>query len=118
MFLNISTNWKNTTVNNFKYFTSKLTTLSKITYGSTIFSKRTTQNNDIYEETTIINRDKQMIGEVEPRVLFDKYNGKLSSLLTHNKELVYSGRDRAAKLLCIQQISPWTNAENEIFEIK
>ena len=83
-------------------------------YGSTIFSTRTTQNYDSYKTTTIIYRDEQMIGEVEPRVLFEQYDEKESSLLTHNQELVRSGRNRAAKLLCIQQISHWTSAENEI----
>ena len=56
-----------------------------------------------------------MIGEVEPRVLFEQYDEEESSLLTHNQELPCSGRDRAAKLLCIQQISHWTSAANEIF---
>ena len=56
-----------------------------------------------------------MIGEVEPLVLFEQYDEEESSLLTHNQELVRSGRDRAAKLLCIQQISHWTSAEYEIF---
>ena len=79
MFLNISTNWKNITVKNFKKFTSKLTTLSKMTYESTIVSTRTTQSYDIYNETTIINRDEQLIGEVEPSVLFEQYNEKESS---------------------------------------
>ena len=36
--------------------------------------------------------------------------------MTHNQEFVRSGRDRDAKLLCIQQISHWTSAENEIFQ--
>ena len=86
-----------------------------MTYGSTNFSTRTTQNYNSYKETTIIYRDEQMIGEVEPRVLFEQYDEQESSLLTHNQELVRYGRDRAAKLLCIQQISNWTSAENEIF---
>ena len=67
-----------------------------MTYGSTIFSKRTTQNYDSYKETTIINSDEQMIGKVEPRVLFKQYDEEDSSLLTYNQELVRSGRDRAA----------------------
>ena len=72
-----------------------------MTYGSTYFSTRTTQNYNSYNETTIIYRDEQMIGEVEPHVLFEQYDDEKSSLLTHNQELVRSGRDRAAKLLCI-----------------
>ena len=115
LFSNILTNRENTTVDNFKNFTSKLTTLSKMTYGPTIFSTRTTQNYDSYKETNITNNDEQMIGGVEPRVLFEQYDEEESSLLTHNQELVCSGRDRAAKLLCIQQINHWTSAENEIF---
>ena len=99
LFSIMSTNWKNSIVNNFKTFTSKLTTLSKMTYGSTIFSTRTTQNYDSYKETIIIYRDEQMIGEFESRVLFKQYDEEESSLLTHNQELVRSGRDRAAKLL-------------------
>ena len=115
LFLNISNNWENITVTTFKYFTRKLTTLSKMTYGSTIISTRITQNYDSYKETSIINNIKQMIGEIEPPVLFEQYDEVEFCLLTHNQELVCSGRDRAAKLLCIQQISLWKSAENEIF---
>ena len=86
-----------------------------MTYGSTISSTRTTQSYNSYKKTTIINSDEQIIREVEPRVLFEQYNEEESSLLTHNQEIVRSGQDRAAKLLCIQQISHWTSAENKIF---
>ena len=71
---------------------------------------------DSYKETTIINRDELMIGEVEPSVLFEQYDEEESSLSTHNQELVRSGRDRAARLLNIQNISHLTSAENEIFQ--
>ena len=89
-----------------------------MTYGATIFSTRTTQNYDRYKETTIVNRDEQMIGEVQPRELIEQYNEEESSLSTHNQELVRSGRDRAAKLLYIEQISHWTSATNKIFQNK
>ena len=76
-----------------------------MTYGTTIYSTRTTQNYDRYKETTIVNRDEQMIEEVEPRELIEQYNEEESSLSIHNQELVRSGRDRAAKLLYIKRIS-------------
>ena len=56
-----------------------------MTYGSTIFSTRTTQNYDSYKETTFINSDEQMIEEVEYRVLFEQYDEEESRLLTHNQ---------------------------------
>ena len=56
--------------------------------------------------------------EVEPRVLFEQYDEEESSLSTHNQELVCSGRARASKILCIQQLSHLTIAENKIFRTK
>ena len=81
-----------------------------------MFSTRPTHNYDSYKETIIINRDELMIIEVEPGVLFEQYDEEEFGLLTHNQKLVCRGQDRAAKLLCIQQICHWTSAENVIFQ--